>query len=110
MQPIAASLILAWLSIHGYDKVHADAVALYLHRESGFEPCVENRTGHYIAQWVGVRLRELSSFAGVAGCPRWEVQMEFLNKELRSGRYERFWRARRNVYAILRRTFGEGKR
>jgi hypothetical protein len=106
---IVRAFAMQWLLAHGYGY-HADAVLKYIEGESGFEVCVEKRTGHFLFQWVGSRVTALHNFAG-PGCPGVETQLEFADQELRSGLYARFWSAPAGQdYKTLRRTFGQGHR
>ncbi len=105
---LVRAFVLSWLLAHGYGD-RADAVMQYIQAESGFQRCVEKRSGHFLFQWVATRVTALHRFAG-PGCPSVEMQMRFFDDEMRSGRYTAFWAAHpRNAYAVFRRTFGQGK-
>jgi hypothetical protein len=89
-------LISAWLTQHGYDADHRDAVLRQIHLESRFVECpVDTSGGVGLHQWTGIRRKALREAAGVA-CPPWKAQMTFADKEL--------------VFTVLRRTFGQGRR
>lgn len=104
---LARAFVLSFLLSHGYGD-RAGAVMQYIEAESGFQHCVEKRTGHFLFQWVATRVTALHRFAG-PGCPSAEMQMKFFDYEMRSGRYEVFWKADpKKAYAVLRRTFGQG--
>lgn len=105
---LVRAIVLSWLLGHNYGD-HTDAVMRYIQAESGFRPCIEKRTGHFLLQWVGSRVVALHAFAG-PGCLSVEAQLSFLDHELRGGLYARFWNAPpQDASRVFRRTFGQGR-
>lgn len=79
---IVRAFALSWLLSHNYGA-HSAAVLKYIQTESGFQPCIERRTGKYLFQWVGKRLEALHAAYG-PGCPTLEQQMTFADREIRT--------------------------
>ncbi len=102
-----------WLSAHGYDDIRRPAVLRSIYLESRFQPCVTRgpRGSGYFLQWLGPRRVALERFARSTRCPSWETQMEFMDMELRSGRYPLFWATRdgRMAFRVMREQFGRGR-
>jgi len=92
----------AWLSLHGYDPSHRDAVLGYIRHESGFETCPADRgTGRFLFQWLPPR----GFLPG--SCPNLEEQMTEADRELHNY-YVGFWTAR-DPSRYMRRCFGAGE-
>ena len=102
---ILCVLVASWLSTHGYDPAHREAVLNYIAHESDFEPDVVERTGACLFQWAGQRRRYALSL-GRGRCPPWEVQMLIADRELR-GPFAGFWRAH-DPRTHMRAHFGRG--
>lgn len=95
-----------WLTAHGYDAPHRDAVLSYVGHESGYETNVVTRTGACLFQWAGARRRRLMDEYG--RCPSWWRQMIFADHELRNVRaYRCFWTGA-NPAGAMKRGFGGG--
>lgn len=110
----ACALILAWFSYHPiYDTAHRAAIMQQMWTESRFEPCAINkRSGSsYLHQWVGSRKSALHRFAGTAGCPSVEAQMDWMHYELlHNDRYKAFFAAPAGkAFNVLRQRYGYGR-
>jgi len=107
---VLSSCIALWLSSHGYSSQQQDAILKQLWTESRFEPCVVGRSGSYLPQWAGPRLRRAHQLLG-PGCPSWERQMWLVDWELRhEANCQAFWSAKPGTeFKVLRRTFGRGE-
>ncbi len=114
MRCIALCLAVSgWLTSHGFGGPQRDAVLRNIHLESRFSPCVTRgpRGSAYLLQWLGPRRVALERFARSTRCPSWDIQMEFMFRELRAPRYAAFWAARNSGIAFheMRERFGRGR-
>jgi hypothetical protein len=105
-----STCIALWLSGHGYLPNQRDAILKQLWTESRLEPCVVGRSGSFLPQWAGPRLRRVHQMLG-PGCPSWDRQMWLVDWELRTEpSYRAFWSAPPGrEFSVLRRTFGRGE-
>ncbi len=101
-----AVCISMWLSGHGYDAPHREAVLSYIKRESGFAPGVVVKTGACLGQWAGIRRKQILEL-GRGKCPAWDIQLEFMDRELR-GPFKGFWHSP-NPNTHICNHFGRGK-
>jgi len=114
MKCIALCLAISgWLSAHSYGVPQRSAVLHSIQLESRFQPCIIRKVdgSARLLQWLGPRRVALERFAHSTRCPSWEVQMVFMDMELHSPRYARFWATRdeRVAFWVMREQFGQGR-
>lgn len=104
------AFMLSWFLTHNYSPVQADAIIRQANIESRLQPCVRSSMGSWLFGWVGKRRQALARYAGTAGCPGLEMQLAFVDLELRREPYRAFWSAPpQTCFAALRRCFGHGR-
>lgn len=109
---VIRSVMLAWLLSHGYADYQAQAIIHSAWIETRLQPCRVGRSGSYLFQWAGPRLRALHRFAGV-GCPPIAKQLVFMDAELRGiPAFAGFWQQRTEITAfrVFRCAFERGRR
>lgn len=97
--------VAGWLTSHGYDAPHRDAVLSYINHESGFQPDVIAWSGACLFQWAGSRRRYVLS-VGHGRCPNLYTQLAIADRELHTD-FAGFWRSA-NPSAHMRKHFGAG--